>query len=87
MRSIILHKHFEKRYSKCPRKVQDAFKEKRNLFLENIDNPLLGVHMLHGEYKGYKSFNVTGDIRVLYKEVKEEVFLFVDIGSHSELYS
>ena len=87
MKSIILHKHFEKKYSKCSKKVKDAFKERRNLFLENIDNPLLGIHMLHGEYTGYKSFNVTGDIRVLYKEIKEEVFLFMDIGSHGELYS
>ena len=82
-----MHKHFGKKYSKLSKKVKDAFKERRDLFLENIHDPLLCVHMLHGEYKGYKSFNVTGDIRVIYKEVKEEVFLFVDIGSHGELYS
>jgi len=42
--------------------------------------------VLHGEHKGFKSFNVTGDIRVIFKETKE-VFLFVDIGTHGELYS
>ncbi|MHB8710445.1 MAG: type II toxin-antitoxin system RelE/ParE family toxin [Minisyncoccota bacterium] len=87
MRSILLHTHFEKKYSKFPKKVKDAFKERRNLFLYDMGNPLLSIHMLHGEHKGYKSFNVTGDIRVIYKEVKKDVFLFVDIGTHGELYS
>lgn len=87
MRGILLHKHFEKRYSKLPKKVKDAFKKRRNLFLEDTDNLILGVHTLHGEHRGYKSFNVTGDIRVIYKEIGREIFLFADIGSHGELYS
>jgi len=86
MKSILLHKHFEKKYSKLPKKIKDAFKERRNLFLADIHNPLLDVHMLHGKRKGYQSFNVTGDIRVIYEET-EGIFLFVDIGTHGELYS
>lgn len=87
MRNIFLHKRFEKRYSKLPKKIKNAFKERRDLFLEDVYNPILNVHMLHGEHKGYRSFNVTGDIRVVFKEVEKDVFLFVDIGSHGELYS
>lgn len=87
MKSILLHKHFEKQYSKLPPKTKDAFRERRNLFLENMHDPLLSIHELHGDRKGYRSFNVTGDIRVIYKEVKRNVFLFVNIGTHGELYS
>jgi len=87
MKSILLHKHFEKKYSRLPRKIKDAFKERRNLFLADIHSPLLNVHALHGEHGGYQSFNVTGDIRVIFRETKEEVFLFMDIGTHGELYS
>ena len=87
MRRIIFHKHFEKSYSKLSKKTKEAFKDRRNLFLEDPQNPFLGIHMLHGEYKGYKSFNITGDIRVIYKEIKEEVYIFADIGSHGKLYS
>ena len=87
MRSILLHAHFEKKYSRLPKKVKVAFKERRNLFLDDVGNPLLGVHSLHGEHTGYKSFNVTGDIRVIYKEIRKDTFLFVDIGTHGELYS
>lgn len=87
MKTVLLHKHFEKKYSKLSQKIKGAFKERRNLFLEDTHSTLLGVHALHGKYKGYESFNVTGDIRVVYKEVGEDVFLFMDIGTHGELYS
>lgn len=87
MKSIFLHKHFEKKYSKLSQKIKKAFKERRDLFLENAYDPILGIHALHGERKGYKSFNVTGDIRVVYKESPKDVFLFADIGTHGELYS
>ena len=87
MKSILLHKHFEKRYAKLSKKIKVAFKERKILFLENMYNPLLGTHALHGKYKGYQSFNVTGDIRVVYKEEEKDIFLFADIGTHPELYS
>ena len=87
MRSILLHKHFEKKYAKLSKKMKEIFKERRNLFLEDVRNPLLDAHQLHGVRDGYKSFNVTGDVRVIYKEIMEGIFLFVDIGSHEDLYS
>lgn len=87
MKSILLHRNFERKYSKLSKKLKEAFKERRTFFLEDANSHLLGIHPLHGEYLGYKSFNVTGDIRVIYKELEEETFLFVDIGSHEDLYS
>lgn len=87
MKSILLHKHFEKRYAKLSKKFKEAFRERKNLFLEDMHNPLLETHALHGRYKGYQSFNVTGDIRVVYKEEEKDIFLFTDIGTHPELYS
>ena len=69
------------------KKQKKLLKTEEIFFLEDPQNPFLGIHMLHGEYKGYKSFNITGDIRVIYKEIKEEVYIFADIGSHGKLYS
>jgi addiction module RelE/StbE family toxin len=87
MKNIILHKHFEKSYSKCSKKIKDTFKERKNLFIEDGNHYLLDIHVLHGKYKGYKSFNISGNIRVIYKEIEKDVFVFVDIGTHSKLYS
>lgn len=87
MRHIIVHKRFVKQFRKLPENVQRAFQARRDLFLEDENNPLLRVHLLQGKYHDYKSFNVTADIRVVYKIVNESTVLFSEIGSHSELYS
>jgi len=33
-----------------------------------------------------RQVTATGDIRVMYKEIKENIFLFADIGTHDKLY-
>ncbi len=87
MITIHLHRRFIKSYKKLPDNLKLAFKERRTLFLENDKNGLLKIHNLHGKYAGYQSFSVTGDIRVIFKEIEQQIFIFTDIGSHSELYS
>lgn len=46
---------------------------------------LLNDHALHGDLEGYRSFSVTGDIRVVYKIEGETIKLF-DIGRHNQVY-
>ena len=65
MRAIIVHKQFEKNYSKLQTKIKDSFKERRDLFVNDKDNPILNIHTLHGKYAKCFSFNVTGDISVV----------------------
>lgn len=86
MRQIIVHKQFIKQFRKLPSSVQKAFQMRRDLFLDDPDSPLLKVHLLRGKFLGYKSFNVNADIRVVFKDVGNDTHLFIDIGSHSELY-
>ncbi len=47
---IFTHRHFKKQYSKLSKKVQEKFKERRNIFLYDEFNPLLNNHPLEGEY-------------------------------------
>lgn len=51
----------------------------------NEFDPLLNNHALGGKYAGFRSINITGDLRVLYKKNGEFV-IFVKIDSHSNLY-
>lgn len=67
-------------------KIQDKVEIRLNIFMVDKYNELLNNHSLHGEYVGCRSINITGDIRLIYKEVKENIFLLVDIGTHSQLY-
>ena len=82
---IKLHKNFEKGYKKLASGEKKKFKERRDLFLQDEFNPILNNHALKGNYLGYRSINVTGDIRAIYKR-EQNLAIFVVIGSHSNLY-
>lgn len=66
-------------------KVARAFWKRFDLFLDNPQHPLLKNHPLKGEWNGYRSINITGDWRAIYFQVGENI-IFVDLGTHSQLY-
>lgn len=82
---IKLHKNFEKGYKKLTSSEKKKFKERRDLFLQDEFNPILNNHALKGNYLGYRSINVTGDLRAIYKR-EENQAIFVAVNSHSNLY-
>ncbi len=82
---IKLHKNFEKGYKKLTPAGKKKFKERRDLFLQDEFNPILNNHALKGNYLGYRSINVTGDLRAIYKR-EENQAIFVAVNSHSNLY-
>ncbi len=83
--NIYLHKNFKRGYKKLTKAQKEKFKERRNLFVKDEFNPVLNNHALTGRYKGYRSINITGDIRVIFAKSENEVS-FVAIDSHSNLY-
>lgn len=82
---IKLHKNAEKQYKKLKLAEKKKFKERRDLFLEDEFNPVLNNHSLKGKYLGYRSINITGDLRAIYKKDGMDI-IFVAIDSHSNLY-
>lgn len=83
---IILHKNFVKRYKKLSQGDKNKFKDRRDIFLRDPFDPILNNHALGGEYKGCRSINITGDIRVIYMQMNKNTALFMEIGTHSQLY-
>jgi addiction module RelE/StbE family toxin len=77
---------FKKQYKKLPLKLQLQFDERVRLFVADPTLPMLKVHPLKGEYKGYWSMSVSGDIRALYIMDGDTIVIFALIGSHSQLY-
>lgn len=82
---FIFNKGFEKSYAKQDKHIKDAFRERRNLLMIDPEHPMLNNHSLQGEWKGYRSINVTGDIRAIYK-IEGFFAIFVEIGTHSQIY-
>ena len=78
---------FKKMFNKQSRQIQDKFNERLMLLIKNQTHSLLNTHLLHGEWLGCKSINITGNIRAVFEEIGENHIEFIAIGSHSELYS
>ena len=85
--NIILHRKFEKQYSKLSNGQKKKFREQRDLFLINPFHPLLANHPLHGSYGGYYSINIGGDLRAIYEWIDGETAYFIALDTHSNLYS
>lgn len=76
---------FLKMYKKAPNKVQQSFKERLRLFKKDAYLPLLNNHQLTGKYIGYKSINITGNWRAIFKEGNDTITFYL-LGTHPQLY-
>lgn len=83
---IKLHKIFLKEYNLLNEGEKKKFRERRNLFLKDEFNPTLNNHPLKGRYQGYRSINIKGDLRVIYKKESSGPVFFIRIASHNRLY-
>ena len=67
---------FKRQYKKLSKKLQQTFDDRFLLWLEEPTNSKLMAHPLKGEFKGYWSINITGDLRALYYFQGEEIVVF-----------
>jgi addiction module RelE/StbE family toxin len=80
-------KKFDKQFKKQTQKIQQEFARIIAIFLVDINAPILNTHRLSGQMKDLWSFNVSGDIRVVFDKSFNDSIVLEAIGSHSELYS
>ena len=66
-------------------KLAVQFEKRYNFFIDDPTQSILRDHALAGKMKGYRSFSVTGDIRVIYY-IHRGVVYFIDIGTHNQVY-
>ncbi len=83
---IYFHRCFNKNFKKLRKNEQSRFLERVSIFKENPFSRTLENHPLHGKYQDCRSINVGGDLRAVYRPVDADSNLFIDIGTHSELY-
>jgi addiction module RelE/StbE family toxin len=84
--TIIKTSEFDRQFEKLPLKIREKAAERLRIFVQDQFSPILNNHKLSGKHKDYRSLNVTGDYRIVYKEVGNSLCLLVDIGTHSELW-
>jgi len=83
---IFFAKGFRKSFDKLPRGVKEQCSERLHLFDSTPHHPLLENHALQGEYAGYRSINVTGDYRAIFRYEMGNFVTFMHVGTHHELF-
>ncbi|MFA5916785.1 MAG: type II toxin-antitoxin system mRNA interferase toxin, RelE/StbE family [Candidatus Gracilibacteria bacterium] len=83
------HKFFDKSYLKLSEKLKIKVNDTLILFSENYSDKKLNNHALKGDFLGLRSINVTGDYRIIFKDLSNNTYEIVElikVGTHSELY-
>lgn len=83
---IGFHRNFSKQYKKLRKNEQARVKERLALFFKDEFDPILNNHPLRGKYQGYRSINIAGDLRAIYKHWQADERIFVAVDTHSNLY-
>lgn len=89
MPEITLSSSFRKSFKRKIRgnkKLEARFRERLALFQNDPFDPRLKTHQLSGDLQGLWSFSVDYDCRVVFSFVDPYRAMFVDIGTHEEVY-
>lgn len=89
MIKLIWDQGFKRAYKKKIKnnnEYKKKFWESLRLFVTDPFNPLLKTHKLSGKLKGLWVFSCLYDCRIIFKFIKKEEVLLIDIGSHDEVY-
>ncbi|WP_072620791.1 type II toxin-antitoxin system YafQ family toxin [Spirulina major] len=66
--------------------LESKFWQKLEIFTSDPYDPRLRTHKLSGKLKDLWSFTVDYDVRVLFYLTEDDKAIFVDFGSHDEVY-
>ena len=75
-----------KRQVRNNRLDQDTFWQRVELFINNPYDPILKTHRLSGKLKSMWAFSLGYDLRVVFYFQTTQNVVFVDIGTHNEVY-
>ena len=82
----VFRKDFKKQLARLSVKKQELFFATLSTFCDSPHDPELHDHPLNGMWKGYRSIDVDGDLRAVYKIIADGIACFVAIGTHHQLY-
>lgn len=83
---VIEGRGFEKQFAKLSKGMRAKVRERVQILGVDSTHPLLHDHKLGPPYEGYRSINITGDNRLVYKKIDVETYYLRAVGTHHELY-
>lgn len=80
---INLSPRFKRAYKKLPHYIQEDFKEKITIFIENPRHLSLKTHKLKGKYQSCFAFKLRDGYRVLFEFSSSRIVNLLDVGPHN----
>lgn len=88
MKRVAYSRKFEKSYKSRivgQKKLKAAYAKRFRNFCAGERGKPLNDHPLTGDMRGLRSYSVTGDYRVVYRETAD-YYEFLDVGTHNQVY-
>ncbi len=73
---------FARQYKKLPDNIKDLAEEKEKIFRQDPFDKRLKTHKLRGELKGYLSFSINYNYRIIFDFVDDKTVRFYSVGNH-----
>lgn len=86
---IKLYSGYEKSYKvriASNKKLVLQTEQRIALFKVDCRNPILKDHGLTGAKRKLRAFSVSRDIRIVYMPISDTEVIFINIGSHNQVY-
>lgn len=83
---LIEERPFERQFAKLPKEIQVKARERIHILVTDSANPVLHDHKLNPPFEGYRSINITGNYRLVYKKTEPDTYYLRAIGTHHQLY-
>lgn len=83
---VLRHHVFKRQWQKLSRKLQEKAEEQIIFLISNEFDERLNNHKLKPPYESYRSINVTGDYRLVYKRIEKNTYYLRAVGTHHQLY-
>lgn len=77
---------FERQLKKLSKELREKLKERLNLLIRDASNPILNDHKLGPPFESFRSINITGDYRLVYKRLDPNTYYLRAVGTHHQLY-
>lgn len=80
---------FQKNYRKRVKPnlhLRAKYVERVEIFSVDQNNEILRDHKLGGKLRGCRAFSITGDFRVVYLKMSENEVIFLNVGTHNQVY-
>ncbi len=78
--------NFLKKAKRLSKEEKVLLSDRIEIFRDNVNDSRLKIHPLTGKLKGLLSFSLNYSKRVTFVYLEKEKVLFIDVGSHDQVY-